>query len=298
MKPLALLLLVASGCAQLQAQRGPSWLRAQSGWTADRIVCLGHSGADGGVRDADWAAARCTAGYAQAWLKPAIESQVKEEARRKRAFVALARLAKVTDRYENPATGEVSSRMVLTQEEVDRQLQREFMDEQDVLAGLRAKVGTGLAAGTQAAAVDPLWLKTSWAKIEPPAALPEKVRAELAAQEAAKKAKEEAKSKAGEPGQPAGDKAKPSGAEAAPKAPPAKPAAKPAAKSAKKSTKPGAPAAAKKAVKAGKKPPAKAKSPAKKVAPTKPAKKKAKPSKESKKPSPKAAPKAPKKDPS
>ncbi len=294
MKPLALVLVVASGCAQLQAQRGPSWLGAASGWTTDRIVCVGKSGSDGGVRAADWAAARCTAGYAQAWLKPAIESQVKEEAKRKRTFIALARLAKVTDRYENPASGEVTSRMVLTQEEVDRQLQREFMDEQDVLAGLRAKVGTGLAAGTQAAAVDPLWLKTSWAKIEPAAALPEKVRAELAAQEAAKKSKEEAKSKAGELGQPAGDKAKPSGAEAAPKAPTAKPAAK----SAKKSTKPGAPAAAKKAVKAGKKLPPKAKSPAKKVAPAKPAKKKAKPAKESKKPSPKAAPKAPKKDPS
>ena len=54
--------------AQIQAQQGPSWLRAQQGWTSDRIVCLGHSGADGGVRAADHAAARCTAGYATAWL--------------------------------------------------------------------------------------------------------------------------------------------------------------------------------------------------------------------------------------
>ena len=61
MRMLVLVALGLAGCVQFQAQRGPSWLRAQQGWTADRIVCLGHSGADGGVRAADWAAARCTA---------------------------------------------------------------------------------------------------------------------------------------------------------------------------------------------------------------------------------------------
>ena len=301
MKPLLWVTILATGCAQLQAQRGPSWLRAKSGWTADRIVCLGHSGADGGVRDADWAAARCTAGYAQAWLQPAIDAHVKEEARRKRAFIALARLAKVTERYENPASGEVTSRMELTQEEVDRQIQREFMDEADALAGMRAKISEGVVTEKAITSIDPVWLKASWAKIEPVAELPDKVRAELAAQEAAAKestAKGEDKAAAttGSTAKPASD-----GKAAAPKAgkPSAKPATKPKAKpgtaATKKPTKAGKPKAPAKKTK----PKAKPKTPAaKKPADKKAPKTKPKPGGAAKKPAPKAAPKAPGKKPS
>ena len=165
MKRFLSVMVVFGGCAQLQAQRGPSWLQAEQGWTSDRIVCLGHSGADGGVRAADWAAARCTAGIANAWLNPAISAKIKEQAKAERTFIALTRLAKVTDRYTDPATGEVVSRMELTAEEVDRQLQREFMDEQEVLASLQVQIAQG-AKGAKGDPMDPLWLKDQWAKLD------------------------------------------------------------------------------------------------------------------------------------
>ncbi len=157
MRMLVLVALGLVGCAQFQAQRGPSWLRAQQGWTADRIVCLGHSGADGGVRAADWAAARCTAGIANAWLNPIIDKQIPDRARAKRTFEVLGRLAKVTDRYTDPATGEVVSRMELTAEEIDRQLQRELMEEQELLGLMRPEIAKG-AKGVKAAPMDPPWL--------------------------------------------------------------------------------------------------------------------------------------------
>jgi hypothetical protein len=304
MKSLLWVTLFSAGCAQLQAQRGPSWLSAESGWTADRVVCLGHSGADGGVRDADWAAARCTAGYAQAWLTPAIEAHVKEDDRRKRTFIALARLAKVVERYENPASGEVTSRMELTQEEVDRQIQREFMDEQELLAGLRLKIGEGLSAKKQTAATDPVWLKARWAKIEPIADLPEKVRAELAAQEAAAK---EASAKAqdqAEPGTSPSVKAVGDSQATAPKAgePLAEPATKNKAKPSTAATKTPPKAKAKAAapkVKPKTKPKTKLKKPAaKNPADKKAPKAKPKPGGAAKKPTPKAAPKALEKEPS
>ena len=185
MRMLVLVALGLAGCAQLQAQRGPSWLRAQQGWMADRIVCLGHSGADGGVRAADWAAARCTAGIANAWLNPIIDKQIADRAKAKRTFEVLGRLAKVTDRYTDPATGEVVSRMELTAEEVDRQLQRELMEEQDLLGLMRPEIAKG-AKGLKAKPMDPPWLKDRWAKLEPQAELSERVRKDLEAQEAAR----------------------------------------------------------------------------------------------------------------
>jgi hypothetical protein len=192
MKRFLSMMLVVGGCAQLQAQRGPNWLQAEQGWISDRIVCLGHSGADGGVRAADWAAARCTAGIANTWLNQAISANIKEQAKAERAFIALTRLAKVTDRYTDPATGEVVSRMELTAEEVDRQLQREFMDEQELLGPLRAEIAQG-AKGVKAEPMDPKWLKDQWAKLEPQAELSERVRQDLEAQEAAQaEAKKEA----------------------------------------------------------------------------------------------------------
>ena len=208
MRMLVLVALGLAGCAQFQAQRGPSWLRAQQGWTADRIVCLGHSGADGGVRAADWAAARCTAGVANAWLNPIIEKQIADSAKAKRTFVVLGRLAKVTDRYTDPATGEVVSRMELTAEEVDRQLQRELMDAQEVLAALRPEIAKG-AKGIKAAPMDPPWLKDQWAKLEPQAELSERVRKDLEAQEAARlEAAQAADAKDEEKANPEQDKSK------------------------------------------------------------------------------------------
>ena len=199
MKRFLSMMLVLGGCAQLQAQRGPSWLQAEQGWISDRIVCLGHSGADGGVRAADWAAARCTAGLANAWLSPVISSKIKAQAKADRTFIALTRLAKVTDRYTNPATGEVVSRMELTAEEVDRQLQREFMDEQELLGSLRPEIAQG-AKGVKAEPMAPKWLKDQWAKLEPQAELSERVQRDLEAQEAAqvesKKAEEKTEEKA------------------------------------------------------------------------------------------------------
>ena len=185
MRMLVLVALGVAGCAQFQVQRGPSWLRAQQGWIADRIVCLGHSGADGGVRAADWAAARCTAGIANAWLNPIIDKQIADRTKAKRTFEVLGRLAKVTDRYTDPATGEVVSRMELTADEVDRQLQRELMEEQELLGLMRPEIAKG-AKGIKADPMDPPWLKDRWAKLEPQAELSERVRKDLEAQEAAR----------------------------------------------------------------------------------------------------------------
>lgn len=198
--------ILTAGCAQIQAQQGPSWLRAQQGWTSDRIVCLGHSGADGGVRAADHAAARCTAGYATAWLNPAIAQSIDDAAQAQRTIAALGRLAKVTARYTDPATGEVVSKMELTADEVDRQLQRELMDNQELLDALRPEIAKG-ASGVKASPLDPPWLKEGWAKLEPQAELSEAVRKDLEAQEAARAAeqaadeKDESKAEVGAEGQ-------------------------------------------------------------------------------------------------
>jgi len=226
MKRFLSMMVVFGGCAQLQAQRGPSWLQAEQGWISDRIVCLGHSGADGGVRAADWAAARCTAGMANAWLNPAISANIKEQAKAERTFIALTRLAKVTDRYTDPATGEVVSRMELTAEEVDRQLQRELMDEQEVLASLQVQIAQG-AKGVKGDPMDPPWLKDQWAKLEPQAELSERVRQDLEAQEAAQAEAKKSDQEAAAKGE---DEALASPAQPAPAAPSADPAAKPPAK--------------------------------------------------------------------
>jgi hypothetical protein len=227
MKRFLSMMVVFGGCAQLQAQRGPSWLQAEQGWTSDRIVCLGHSGADGGVRAADWAAARCTAGVANAWLNPIIATKITNQAKAKRTFIVLARLAKVTDRYTDPATGEVVSRMELTAEEVDRQLQRELMDEQEVLASLQVQIAQG-AKGVKGDPMDPPWLKDQWAKLEPQAELSERVRQDLEAQEAAQAEAKKSDQEAAAKGE---DEALASPAQPAPAAPSADPAAKPPAQS-------------------------------------------------------------------
>ena len=51
----------------------------------------------------------------------------------------------MTARYTDPATGEVVSKMELTADEVDRQLQRELMDNQELLDALRPEIAKARA---------------------------------------------------------------------------------------------------------------------------------------------------------
>jgi hypothetical protein len=160
---LLLFALVFSGCAQIQARRAPAWTQNADGWRAEGLVCVGHSGPDGGVHAADFAAARCTAGFAKAWLKPLVSSLPDEQA--ERMMLVLMRLAKVSERWEDPASGETVSRMQLTLEEVDRQLQRELMEQPELLATMRAALSSGPKAGAATAPIEPPWLQEKWATI-------------------------------------------------------------------------------------------------------------------------------------
>ena len=57
--------------------------------------------------------------------------------------------------------------MELTADEVDRQLQRELMDNQELLDALRPEIAK--PSGVKASPLDPPWLKEGWAKLEPQA---------------------------------------------------------------------------------------------------------------------------------
>ena len=217
------LTLCFTGCAQLQAQRQPSWIQAETAWTAERLICMGHSGADGGVRAADYAAARCTAGYGKAWIEPAVAAAVEDAERRERIALTLLRLAKVSDRYTDPGTGQVTSRMQLTFEELDRQAQRELEGEAEALERLRKGLKSGPAPGVSTAPVDPKWAPERWAKLRPaatppPAAAPEEPAADQAP------AAESAADKAPTAKPATADKAPTAKPAAADKAPAAKPA--------------------------------------------------------------------------
>jgi hypothetical protein len=241
MMRLLLLALTLSSCAQIQTQRAPAWTQSVDGWRGDGLVCIGHSGPDGGVHAADFAAARCTAGFAVAWLKPLVSSLPDEQA--ERMMLILMRLPKVSDRWEDPASGEVASRMQLTVEEVDRQLQRELMEQPELLATMRQRLNSGPKTGVTTAPTELPWLQEKWATIKsqkPPRTVAPVAPAENKASVLPKKA-EPAKKKA----EPAKKKAKPVKKKAEPvkkKAEPVKKKAEPAKKKAEPVKKKAAPA--------------------------------------------------------
>ena len=163
---------LALGCAALQRARGPAWVGSPAAFDADGIVCIGHSGDAGAVQKADSEAARCIAGYAQAWLKPALAAHIEDSARRDRCFTGLARVARVTARYEDPAGGEVSSRMQWLKSDIDKVLARMFMDEEPIRIAIEAELAKGLPEKADVSPRPPSWLPSKWATIAAPAAVP------------------------------------------------------------------------------------------------------------------------------